>query len=34
MPRSDAGEIHRHPWWFGVDNRHDADTVLPALAKA
>lgn len=29
-----AVELHRHPWWGSVDNRHEADTQLLKLAKA
>ena len=28
-----AGQIHRHPWWGDVENRHDARTALDAAAK-
>lgn len=27
-----AGEIHRHDWWDGVDNRHDAWMALQQAA--
>jgi len=27
-------EIHQHPWWGIVDNRHLADTAMRAAAKA
>lgn len=26
-------EIHRHPWWGQVDNRHDAWAHLQKIAK-